>query len=68
MFYYRSIERYEIDGIKITVERETSWYLSMIPGVGFFLDMGDICLDGHVDYGFNIRDGHMQHARIPMNV
>ena len=23
VFYYRSIERYEIDGIKITIERET---------------------------------------------
>ena len=52
VFYYRSIERYEIDGIKITIERETPWYLSMIPGVGFFLDMGDIFLDGHVNIRF----------------
>ena len=52
VLYYRSIEKYEIDEIKITIEKETPWCLSIIPGAGFFLDMGDIFLDGHVNIRF----------------
>lgn len=51
--YYSSIEKYEIDGIKIIIEKETPWYLSIIPGFGLFLDIGDIFLDNHVNIRFH---------------
>ena len=52
ILYYRSIEKYEIDEIKISIEKETPWYLSIIPGLGIFLDIGDIFLDNHVNIRF----------------
>ena len=36
ILYYRSIEKYEIDEIKISIEKETPWYLSIIPGLGIY--------------------------------
>lgn len=34
----------EVDGISITLQMETPWYVSIIPGIGFVLDAGDFLL------------------------
>ena len=46
ILHVQSYRRYEVDGISITLQMETPWYGSMIPGIGLVLDAGDFML-GH---------------------
>ncbi len=44
ILHVQSYRRYEVDGISITLQMETRWYESMIPGIGLALDAGDFML------------------------
>ena len=45
VLHVKSYRHVEVDGISITLQMETPWYESIIPGIGVVLDVGDFLLD-----------------------